>query len=134
MKMLARRMFALLMFIGTLSACSAEPNPDGWYTPQQAVAGAKVYKKTCANCHGAALQGGMGPALAGKPFWQAYGGTKVSTLWSSVHTQMPMMAPDSVPAKNSINIMAYLLQKNGVPAGTKPLDDTVDLSKALPSK
>jgi hypothetical protein len=44
-----------------------------------------------------------------------------------------MMAPDSVPAKNSINIMAFLLQKNGVPAGARP-DDTVDLSKALPSK
>jgi hypothetical protein len=37
-------------------------------------------------------------------------------------------------AKNSINIMAFLLQKNGVPAGATPLDDTVDLSKALPSK
>jgi hypothetical protein len=76
----------------------------------------------------------MGPVLVGKPFWQAYGGKKVSTLWSSVHTQMPMMAPNSVPAKNSINIMAFLLQKNGVPAGATPLDDTVDLSKALPAK
>jgi hypothetical protein len=44
-----------------------------------------------------------------------------------------MMAPGSVSAKNSINIMAFLLHKNGVPAGTKPLDDTVDLSKVLPS-
>jgi hypothetical protein len=43
---------------------------------------------------------------------------------------MPMMAPNSIPTKNSVNIMAFLLQKNGVPAGAKPLDDTVDLSKA----
>ena len=134
MKTLAPRMSALLLFIGTLGLCSATPNPDGWYTPQQAVAGATAYKKTCANCHGAALQGGMGPALVGKPFWQAYGGKKVSTLWSGVHTQMPMRAPNSVPAMNSINIMAFLLQKNGLAAGTKPLDDTVDLTKALPSK
>jgi hypothetical protein len=35
-------MFALLVFIGTLSVCSAEPNPDGWYTPQQAATGAKA--------------------------------------------------------------------------------------------
>jgi hypothetical protein len=47
---------------------------------------------------------------------------------------MPMMAPGSVSAKNSIDIMAFLLQKNGVPSGTVPLDDTVDLSKVLPSK
>ena len=39
-----------------------------------------------------------------------------------------------MPAMNSINIMAFLLQKNGLAAGTKPLDDTVDLTKALPSK
>jgi hypothetical protein len=76
----------------------------------------------------------MGPALVGKQFWLTYGGKKVSTLWSSVHTQMPMMAPGSVSAKNSTNIMAFLLQKNGLPAGTTLLNDSVDLSKVLPSK
>jgi mono/diheme cytochrome c family protein len=106
----------------------------GWYTSEQAAAGAKAYKKSCASCHGPALRGGMGPALVGKQFWTAYGGKKVSTLWSGVHTQMPMMAPGSVAATNSVNIMAFLLQKNGVPAGAAPLDDTVDLSKVLPAK
>jgi mono/diheme cytochrome c family protein len=110
------------------------PNSAGWYTPEQAANGAKSYQKTCASCHGARLQGGSGPALLGKQFWQAYGGKKVSTLWSAVHTQMPMSAPDSVSATNSTNIMAFLLQKNGVPSGTVPLDDTTDLSKVLPSK
>ena len=127
-------MCELLVLMGTLAVCAAATNPDGWYTSQQAAAGAKAYKKSCANCHGVTLQGGMGPALVGKPFWQAYGGKKVSTLWSSVHTQMPMMAPNSVPVRTSINIMAFLLQKNGVPAGATPLDDTVDLSRALPLK
>jgi mono/diheme cytochrome c family protein len=134
MKRFTLRMFALFVLMGTIGVCDAMPNPDGWYTSQQALAGAKEYKKSCASCHGAALQGAMGPALVGKPFWQAYGGKKVSTLWSSVHTQMPMSAPNSVPVTNSINIMAFLLQKNGVRAGAAPLDDTVDLSKALPTK
>jgi S-disulfanyl-L-cysteine oxidoreductase SoxD len=128
------RMFALLVFIGTIGVCGATPNPEGWYTSQQAAAGARAYKKSCASCHGAAQQGGMGPALVGKPFWQMYGGKKVSILWSSVHTQMPMMAPNSVPVTNSINIMAFLLKKNGVPSGSAPLDDSVDLSKILPPK
>jgi mono/diheme cytochrome c family protein len=134
MKKLFPSLFSVVVSICSLGVCGTTSGPDGWYTSQQAAAGAKAYKKTCASCHGATLQGDMGPALVGKPFWQAYGGKKVSTLWSSVHTQMPMMAPNSVPAKNSINIMAFLLQKNGVPAGAAPLDDTVDLSKALPSK
>ena len=106
----------------------------GWYTLEQAAKGAKGYQKACANCHGPKLQGGAGPALVGRQFWQAYGGKKVSTLWSSVHTEMPMSAPGSLSATNSTNIMAFLLQKNGVPPGTVPLDDTTDLSKVLPSK
>ncbi len=106
----------------------------GWYTAKQAARGAKAYKQRCATCHGGNLEGGMGPELAGKQFWLAYGGKKVSTLWSAVHTQMPMTAPGSVSAKDSTDIMAYLLEKNGVPPGTVPLNDTTDLSKALPGK
>jgi len=76
----------------------------------------------------------MAPALSGRQFWTAYGGKKLSTLWSTVHTEMPMTSPGSVSPKDSINIMAFLLQQNGVAAGTVPLDDTVDLSKVLPAK
>ncbi|MFZ3332175.1 MAG: c-type cytochrome [Candidatus Acidiferrales bacterium] len=110
------------------------PGSAGWYTAAQAANGAKVYQRTCASCHGAKLQGAMGPALTGKQFWLTYGGKKVSTLWSEVHTEMPMMAAGSVSAKNSTDVMAFLLQKNGVPAGTAPLNDKADLSRALPSK
>lgn len=116
------------------AATTAMPQSKGWYTSVQAARGAKSYKKVCAGCHGANLQGGMGPALVGRQFWTTYGGKKLSTLWSTVHTEMPMMAPGSVSPQNSIDIMAFLLQKNGMPSGATPLDDTVDLSKVLPEK
>jgi cytochrome c5 len=119
--------------LSTFALAQTPSGSGGWYTAAQAANGAKAYQKTCTGCHGVNLQGGMGPALVGKQFWLTYSGKKASTLWSAVHTQMPMMAPGSVPAKTSINIMAFLLQKNGVPSGTTPLDDTVDLSKVLPS-
>ena len=93
-----------------------------------------LQEKLCQSCHGATLQGGMGARGCGQAILASLWGQKVSTLWSSVHTQMPMMAPNSVPSKNSVNNMAFLLQKNGVPAGARPLDDMVNLSKALPSK
>jgi mono/diheme cytochrome c family protein len=123
-----------LSFACGFALTQSAPGSAGWYTTSQAANGAKAYQNACASCHGAKLQGGMGPALVGKQFWLSYGGKKVSTLWSEVHTKMPMSAPGSVSAKNSTNIMAFLLQKNGVPAGTTPLDDTVDLSKVLPSR
>lgn len=133
------RVLQVLLLSSTFSFASAfalpqsAPNSAGWYTTAQAANGAKSYPKNCAGCHGAKLQGGMGPALVGRQFWLNYAGKKVSTLWSAVHTEMPMMAPGSVSAKNSTNIMAFLLQKNGVPSGATPLDDTADLSKVLPS-
>ena len=113
---------------------TAIPQTKGWYTSAQAASGAKSYKNVCAGCQGANLRGGMGPALVGRQFWTTYGGKKLSTLWSTVHTEMPMAAPGSVSPQISINIMAFLLQKNDVPSGTTPLDDTVDLSKVLPEK
>jgi mono/diheme cytochrome c family protein len=125
---------ATFLLVTVFALPQSAPHPAGWYTAAQAANGAKAYQKTCAGCHGAALQGAMGPALVGRQFWLTYAGKKVSTLWSAVHTTMPMTAPGSVSAKNSINIMAFLMQRNGVPAGTTPLDDTADLSKALPSR
>jgi mono/diheme cytochrome c family protein len=135
-----KRIFQLLMLPATFLSVTvfalprSAPNSAGWYTSAQAANGAKAYQKTCASCHGAKLDGGMGPALVGRQFWLTYAGKKASTLWSAVHTTMPMTAPGSVSARNSINIMAFLLQQNGVPAGTTPLDDTTDLTKALPAK
>lgn len=125
---------ATFLLVTVFALPQSAPHPAGWYTAAQAANGAKAYQKTCAGCHGAALQGAMGPALVGRQFWLTYAGKKVSTLWSAVHTTMPMTAPGSVSAKNSINIMAFLMQRNGVPAGTTPLDDAADLSKVLPSR
>jgi polar amino acid transport system substrate-binding protein len=123
------------LFFACASATAQSPSRSpGWYTAAQAASGGKAYQKACSSCHGAKLQGGVGPALVGKQFWLDYGGRKVSTLWSSVHTEMPMSAPGSVSATSSTNIMAFLLQKNGIIAGAAPLDDTADLSKVLPSK
>src|SRR5271155_1958602 len=125
--------FVCALFV-RLAPLQSPPASASWYTTGQAANGAKAYQRACASCHGAKLQGAMGPALVGKQFWLTYGGKKVSTLWSAVHTEMPMMAPGSVSARNSTNIMAFLLQQNGVPAGSTPLDDTADLSKVLPAR
>jgi mono/diheme cytochrome c family protein len=125
---------ATFIWASAFALAQGAPPATGWYTTAQASAGAKAYQSTCAGCHGAKLQGGMGPTLVGRQFWLNYAGKKASTLWSDVHTTMPMSAPGSVSAKRSVDIMAFLLQKNGVPAGSTPLNDTVDLSKALPAK
>jgi cytochrome c553 len=108
--------------------------PDGWYLESQARAGEAAYGSQCASCHGAALGGGMGPPLVGKNFWSQWGGKPFSAIYTEVHARMPMQAPGSVAPPASIAILAYLLQRNGVPPGPKALTDTTDLSRALPSR
>jgi hypothetical protein len=47
---------------------------------------------------------------------------------------MPMQAPGSVAPAASIDILAFVLQRNGVPPGPRALTDTTDLSRALPAR
>jgi len=110
----------------------AQPTSTGVYTAQQAERGAPLYQRACAACHGADLQGGGGPALVGKPFWTRWGGQKLSSLWNVTHVEMPLTGPGGMSADDSLAVLAYLLQRNGLPPGGTPLDDGTDLSHALP--
>lgn len=106
----------------------------GWYTPEQAAKGEKLYAAQCAMCHGATLGGSMGPALKGKPFWTKWGAKPFSAVWKEIHARMPIQAPGSDGKGVSIDILAFLLAQNGVAAGKTPLNDGTDLTRALPAQ
>jgi mono/diheme cytochrome c family protein len=98
-----------------LAATGAAKEP-GLYTASQAAAGAKAYAAQCVSCHGAKLQGGMGPPLKGAA--APYHGTMtVGDVYAAVSTQMPMGKPGSLPPTTYAAILAYLLQQNGHPSG-----------------
>jgi mono/diheme cytochrome c family protein len=109
------------------------PSADGFYTPEQAVSGASIYQKQCSVCHGTGLGGGGGPALVGTSFWKEWGGREVQKIWYFV-SRMPLTAPGELSAQDSADILAFILERNGVPYGTKPLNDTADLGRALPTR
>lgn len=111
-----------------------EVSPDGWYLPAQARAGEGDYAAQCASCHGAALEGDLGPALVGKPFWRLWGGKPFSAVYTEVHARMPMQAPGTNAPAVSLDVLAFMLERNGVPAGPKALTDTTDLSRVLPAR
>jgi PQQ-dependent dehydrogenase (methanol/ethanol family) len=114
----------------------AQPGPstDGFYTPEQAVSGASIYQKQCSVCHGSGLGGGGGPALVGTSFWKEWGGREIQKIWYFVHSRMPLTAPGELSAQDSAEILAFILERNGVPYGAKPLNDTADLGRALPTR
>lgn len=107
---------------------------DGWYSVEQATAGEKLFQDSCSGCHGLKLQGGAGPALTGVTWTQKFGGAKLLTVWGEIKGPMADYAGKTFTTQQSLDILAYLLQQNGLAAGTRPLTDTRELSDTLPEK
>lgn len=106
---------------------------EGWYSTQQAAQGAALFKQKCVVCHGANLQGGAGPALAGNQFFLRYKGKPLSALWSTIHTEMPLTAPATLTDPQSLALVAFILQKNGFPAGASPIVGHYDILRIIPA-
>ena len=105
-----------------------------WYTSQQAAVGGTLYQAQCGNCHGAKLEGGSGPSLNGASWNQMYGGAKLLTVWGEIKGPMAQYAGTTYTTQQSLDILSYLLQQNGLPSGDQPLADTRELSDVLPAK
>jgi mono/diheme cytochrome c family protein len=85
------------------------------FTAAQATAGAAKYSDDCAQCHGDKMEGMAGPALRGKVF--AKSGFSVGDIMQFMSVNMPATQPGSLSHDDYVQIMAYVLQQNGFPAG-----------------
>lgn len=90
---------------------------QGVYETGQATRGAALYKAQCAACHGAALEGAVGPPLAGREFLAAWAGRPASELADKIQQTMPLNAPGTLTRPQTIDIVAYMLQAGKFPAG-----------------
>jgi polar amino acid transport system substrate-binding protein len=103
------------------------------FTAAQQAAGSKQFETTCSPCHGVNLEGGAGPALTGPPFktLSSKVGADVSDIFTYLSTNMPLNAPASLTHDQYVNILAFILSKNGYKPGGKPLTfATASSSKA----
>ena len=107
---------------------------EGWYSVEQAVAGGKLFEHACSACHGTKLEGATGPALRGVAWKQSFGGARLLTVWGEIKGPMAEYAKTTFTTQQSLDILAYLLQQNGLPGGKRPLADTRELSDTLPEK
>jgi alcohol dehydrogenase (cytochrome c) len=105
---------------------------EGWYSTEQAEQGEALFKQKCVVCHGANLQGGAGPALVGNQFFLRYRGKPLSALWSTIHTEMPLTAPSTLSEAQSLALVAFILQRNGFPAGSSPIIGHYDITRIIP--
>jgi hypothetical protein len=67
------------------------------------------------------MNGTFAPPLAGEYFMNAWLGRTVRMFYDRART-MPPAAPGSLPSETYLNIVAYILQVNGVKPGSVKLE------------
>lgn len=102
------------------SQTAAAPPP---FTEPQVTKGRTVYAKSCAVCHGANLEGAAGVALTGVTFARSWGDGQHRSrdFYDIVATTMPKNAPGTLPQEDNLALLAFILAKNGYPAGPQRL-------------
>jgi cytochrome c5 len=98
---------------------------NGAFTDAQAARGGERYRTSCAACHAEDLLGATAPALAGQAFLERWNGQTAFDMVQLIKQSMPQEAPDSLGQPVYVDIVAFLLKTNGLPAGTAelPADD-----------
>ena len=113
---------------------SAETTPSDSlsFTPEQVTSGQSEYITSCVDCHGPNLNDGEfgGPPLKGDAFRAKWFGHPVSALVAFTNAAMPPDAAGRLPLGTYVEIIAYLLNANGINPGPRELpSDMVLLAK-----
>jgi quinoprotein glucose dehydrogenase len=105
---------------------------DGVYAGAQAARGKDQYVKECSSCHLADLTGSdQAVPLNGEAFILQWENKSVNDLFTSIRTTMPQGTPGQLGTQAYVDIVAFLLQANGFPAGAGELTRDADLQKAV---
>lgn len=118
---------AATVALGALGATAIVPaalgqNAAGPFTAQQVVDGREAYAAACAYCHLPDLAGtNDAPALGGVAFVGAWGKRTTAQLYSKIHLTMPLGGAGSLSEKQTADIVAYILERNGAKPGATAL-------------
>jgi len=132
--MFRRTVIALIAVLGCGIALRAQDTSRIWqgvYTAAQAERGKTVFNTTCLRCHAVDLSGTTAPALKGDRFQSSWGGGMIDSLFGKIRDTMPPNFGTLLDDQAKLDIVAYILQTNGFPAGASELKpDSSDLATA----
>jgi mono/diheme cytochrome c family protein len=110
------------------AALAAEPG----FSEEQASRGKAAYQADCAECHGPNLNDGQfAGALKGAPFRERWGGKPLTEPFTVMSTMMPPANPGGLGPEAYADILAYLLQQNGLKPDGKPLPNEPKALQAM---
>lgn len=104
---------ALALGVGPASAQESSSTLDGVYTDEQAERGRATYARTCSQCH--TLDWYTGDLM------KAWAEAPVFNLFEVISTTMPEDNPGSLPRRDYVDMIAYILKLNGMPPGDAEL-------------
>jgi quinoprotein glucose dehydrogenase len=94
----------------------------GVYTEEQATRGETVYRTYCIACHGPELEGAdMTPPLSGGSFTANWNDLTAGDLFERIRLTMPLDRPGVLMRQQNADVIAFVLKKNGWPAGSTEL-------------
>ena len=101
---------------------------DGVFTEAQARRGQAVYPGACGVCHGRRLNGApedpdmrSTPPLARARFLRVWEGRSLAALFEYTRATMPEDNPSSLTDQEYVDVIAYMLNVGGMPAGDDEL-------------
>jgi mono/diheme cytochrome c family protein len=122
--MFIRTALALAALLACGVVLRAQDTPRIWqgiYSTAQTERGKNVFGTACLRCHGEDLSGTTAPALKGERFESSWGGAQLESLFVKIRDTMPPNFGTILDDQAKLDIVAYILQTNGFPAGSSDL-------------
>jgi mono/diheme cytochrome c family protein len=120
----------LLVLLGTPATLAQQAGTkstaSGVFTAEQAKNGEAVFQAKCAGCHGTDLHSiePEAPDLTEGAFRFGWQGKTIADRFEEIRRTMPYGNARSLDDQTYIDIVAYILQFNGIPAGKQKLEPT----------
>jgi mono/diheme cytochrome c family protein len=118
----------MLLLAALLRAGAQDPSgPSIWsgvFTPAQAKRGEDSYQASCSGCHGSDLRATDGEAvdLTGPAFRAKWNGKTLAERFETIRDKMPPGSANSLGDRTYMDIVAFILQFNEFPTGSRELE------------
>jgi cytochrome c5 len=77
-----------------------------------ATRGRDIYRAQCAECHGGAMEGSIGPPLSGAEFLAGWSGRPVADFVDKIQKTMPFNQTANLSRDESTDVASYIIETN----------------------
>ena len=106
-----------VLAIAVLAAASLVFVAGTFAAQSPAMKGRDIYRAQCAECHGNAMEGTIGPPLSGSDFLAGWSGRPVADFVDKIQKTMPFNQTSSLSREESTEVASYIVETNKLPIG-----------------